>query len=296
MEVSMDQEIYQRLRAGQSGTLLLRDRALWRLNGPDRVRYLNGQVTNDVAVLAPGRACYAAVTTAKGRMVGDLFIGAGPEALYLDFDAAYEESIQGRLEKYLVADDAAFEKVEGWSLAHVFGAQPPEIPAGTERFSNPRFGLSGWDVWSPPGKSFSMGAQVGADVAEILRIEHGLARWGADMGEDTLPPEAGLDRHGIRYDKGCYVGQETIARIKSIGHVNRELKVLCVESGEAEAGADLLAEGKTAGKLTSVAMSPALQKGIALGYVHRQHAQVGAVLTTARAVLTVIEPPLSFHP
>ena len=97
--------------AGEALTAVLSPRALWRLTGPDAARYLNGQVTNDVASLADGHACYAAVCTAKGRMEGDVSIALQGGAFYLDADPILRESLGARLEKYLIADDAVFEDV-----------------------------------------------------------------------------------------------------------------------------------------------------------------------------------------
>src|SRR5271156_5696338 len=125
----MNLDVYRRILAGESQTAVLSPRALWRLTGPDAARYLNGQVTNDVAHLADGEACYAAVCTAKGRMEGDVSIARHGVEFYLDADLVLRESLGARLEKYLIADDAVFEDVsEVWSLSHVFGAAPPPAP------------------------------------------------------------------------------------------------------------------------------------------------------------------------
>src|SRR5476651_1206066 len=100
----MNLDTYRRILAGESLTALLSPRALWRLTGPDAARYLNGQVTNDVAGLMDGKACYAAVCTAKGRMEGDVSIALHASDFYLDADATLRESLGARLEKYLIAD------------------------------------------------------------------------------------------------------------------------------------------------------------------------------------------------
>jgi folate-binding protein YgfZ len=161
-------------------------------------------------------------------------------------------------------------------------------------FSNPRFGLPGHDVWHPSGVVAQMGSPVPDELVEVLRIEHGLPRWGADMNTDTLPPEAGLDRNGISYTKGCYIGQETIARIKSIGHVNKHL--VCLASPDATfaaPGTEIVAEGKPVGKVTSGVFSPALGKGLVLGYVPRALAQPGKNLEIAGTIYTIVPAPLT---
>ena len=122
---------YDRLLAGEALVFPLAPRALWRLTGPDSERYLNGQVTNDVAALPEGRACYAAVCTAKGRMEGDVFIARHAGEFYLDADAVLRESLGARLDKFLIADDAAFEDVsETWSVNHVLRARNPRERSG----------------------------------------------------------------------------------------------------------------------------------------------------------------------
>jgi len=293
--IPVNHDIYQSLRRGEIGSLPLPDRALWRLSGSDRVRYLNGQVTNDVARLKEGETLYAAVCTAKGRMTGDIFVGASTDALWIDADISLRESLGVRLEKYIIADDAVLEDVsDHWRVSHVFGSRKPEAKSGRFVSSNRRSGLAGFDVWQEGREFFHAGLAVPAEIAETLRLEHGLPRWGAEMTEETLPPEAGMDRNGISYTKGCYVGQETIARIKSIGHVNKQLVVL--ESSDKiapERGAELCVDDKVVGKITSSGFSPALEKGIALGYVQRQHAGDGQSFQCAGQILKMIEPPLS---
>src|ERR1700682_4115395 len=188
----MNLDTYRRILAGESLTVALSPRALWRLIGPDAARYLNGPVTNDVAGLADGKACYAAVCTAKGRMEGDVSITLHAGEFYLDADPALRESLGARLEKYLIADDAAFEDISDlWSLSHIFGTTPPPAPEAGFVIAYPRFGVPGHDVWVANRSPVIVGAIVEADVLETLRMEHGIPRWGAELTTATLPPEAG---------------------------------------------------------------------------------------------------------
>jgi folate-binding protein YgfZ len=291
----MNLDLYHRILSGESVTAVLVPRAMWRLTGPDAARYLNGQVTNDVPGLAEGHACYAAVCTAKGRMEGDLSIALHAGEFFLDADPALRESLGGRLEKYLIADDAVFEDISDlWSLSHVFGAQPPSSPATGFIIAYDRFGLPGHDIWIAGPGAAVVGATVEADVLQTLRLEHALPRWGAELTTTTLPPEAGphmLD--AISYTKGCYVGQETIARLKSVGHVNRTLVFLQSESEKFPApGAKLMLAEKEIGAVTTSGYSPRLEKGIALGYVQRAAATPGAVLQADGLNLTVASPLL----
>ncbi|HEV3271276.1 MAG TPA: glycine cleavage T C-terminal barrel domain-containing protein [Candidatus Methylacidiphilales bacterium] len=289
----MNLDAYHRILAGESLTALLLPRALWRLTGPDAERYLNGQATNDIAHLADSRACYAAVCTAKGRMEGDVSIARRAGEFYLDADLVLRESLGARLEKYLIADDALFEDVSDlWSLRHVFGATPPFAPEAGFVAAYARFGLPGHDVWVANPKAAVAGATVEADVIETLRLEHGIPRWGAELSMATLPPEAGPHMlAAISYTKGCYVGQETIARLKSVGHVNRSLVFLQSDSAAFPAvGARLKLSDHETGVVTSSGYSPRLEKGIALGYAQRQAAVSGASLQTGGLNLTVTAP------
>jgi folate-binding protein YgfZ len=289
----MNLAIYNRIVAGESLTCVLSPRALWRLTGPDATRYLNGQVTNDIAHLTDGRNCYAAVCTAKGRMEGDVSISRHAGDFYLDADAALRESLGARLEKYLIADDAAFEDISDlWSLSHVFGATPPSVPVGGFAISNARFGPPGHDIWLESADAFAVGDTVEPDVIETLRLEHGIPRWGAELTAMTLPPEAGPHMlKAISYTKGCYVGQETIARLKSVGHVNRSLVFLRGNSAAFPAsGTKLTQSEREVGSVTSSGYSPRLKQGIALGYAQRNAAVEGTPLEAGGLFVEVASP------
>jgi len=289
----MNLDLYHRILAGESLTFSLSPRALWLLTGPDRVRYLNGQVTSDVTTLADGQASYAAVCTAKGRMEGDLHIAAHGSEFYLDATAELRESLGQRLEKYLIADDAVFEDISDmWRLSHVFGAPTPDVPETSFVIANPRFGLPGHDVWIASSGSVIVGDSIPSDIIETLRLEHGLPRWGTELTTNTLPPEAGPEMlAAISYTKGCYVGQETIARLKSVGHVNRTL--VFMESASTSfppVGTKLKHGEKEVGIVTSAGASPRLGKGIALAYVAVSSATEGTALHADDWSLTVATP------
>jgi folate-binding protein YgfZ len=289
----MNLDIYRRILAGESLTFVLSPRALWRLAGPDAVRYLNGQVTNDVTRLRDGQASYAAVCTAKGRMEGDVSIAVHAGDFYLEADPVLRESLGARLEKYLIADDALLEDVsELWSLSHVFGTTPPVAPKGGFVVAHARFGVPGHDVWITGPDAVVAGAAVEADVIETLRLEHGIPRWGAELTANTLPPEAGPRLlNAISYTKGCYVGQETIARLKSVGHVNRELVFLKSDSAAfPAAGAKLFQDDHEVGAVTSSGYSPQLERGIALGYAQRRAVTEGTSLRADGLNLMVSAP------
>jgi folate-binding protein YgfZ len=289
----MNQEIYQRILAGEAATFVLAGQALWRLSGPDRERYLNGQVTQDIALIAENRALFAAVCTAKGRMEGAVWIAAHGDAFYLDADPALGESLGPRLEKYLIADDATFAAIsDEWTLSHVFGVTVPAVENGFV-VKNARFGPAGHDVWTTGTGATIVGESVDADVVETIRLEHAIPHWGAELTSQTLPPEGGpvmLD--AISYTKGCYVGQETIARLKSIGHVNRTLVMLQADGPEiVPAGTKLSTAEKEVGTITSGGFSPRVGTGIALAYLPPALATPGTSVQGAGMNFTVILPP-----
>jgi folate-binding protein YgfZ len=287
----MNLDVYHRILAGETLTFILAPRSLWRLSGPDALRYLNGQITADVTKLADGQGCYASVCTAKGRMEGDLFVARHGADFYLDAAFVLHESLGLRLEKYLIADDAAFEDLADlWTLHHVFGAPSPAVPEGGFSVPNSRYGLPGHDVWIPTDRGAALVEEtVAADVIETLRLENGIPMWGAELTQTTLPPEGGprlLD--SISYSKGCYVGQETIARLKSVGHVNRTLVFLRSDSSAAPLPATKLQQAdREVGVITSGGFSPRLECGIALGYLQRALAETGTEVVAGNIKLTV---------
>lgn len=285
-------------------------RAKLRLHGTDRVRFLNGQVTNDVRRLAGGGSLYACVVTAKGRLCADVFITAGADFLQLDAEVELRESLAARLERYVISDDVEITDVsDGFGLLHLPGgggavegwAAPVELTAGASRFGAPGSDLSCETAALPAMKALlaGLGYREGStEEAERLRIIAGVPRWGAELDENTLPPEAGLESRAISYEKGCYVGQEVISRLKSVGHVNRHLRRLRA-SAPLTPGATLHPADdptKEVGRVTSAVLDAAGDGGggcLALGYVRRGSEAPGTRLRTASGEVEVVGPPLS---
>lgn len=267
----------------RGGIADLSSRLKLRLSGADRVRFLNGQVTANVTRLASGHAMPACITTAKGRLCGEAILHTTADTILIDADAALRESLPSRLEKYVVADDVTLEDAtDDLRLVHILGNVAPgadltDAAVSVDRAH--RFGRDGWDLVLRPEVFESLWPAMIAsavvlddELQEIIRIEAGIPRWGLELDENTLPPEAGLDRTHIDYHKGCYVGQEVISRLKSVGHVNRELTGFISRGDALEIGARLFAPGDDEhpiGTLTSVAFSFALEKPVALGYLKR---------------------------
>jgi folate-binding protein YgfZ len=289
------------------------------LTGADRVRFLHGQVTNDVKRLTVGHGCYAAVTTAKGKMESDLNVFNLADELLLDFEPGLTGKITQRLEKYIVADDVQIVDVAPhYGLLSVQGAKAeeavsalgifPEIPTrpfqsmkisdatlGEIYLANhSRLGLAGFDLFVPTNSLAAVadkliaaarligGRACGWQAFETARIETGIPRFGADMDETNIPLECGVESRAISYNKGCYIGQEVINRIHSIGHVNKELRRLQFADDLPALpvkGDKLFHADKEIGYITSAVRSPMLKATVALSYVRREANALGTELT-----------------
>lgn len=231
----------------------LSSRAKFRLSGSDHIRYLNGQVTNDVRRAKANETLYACVTDAKGRIAGDVFIHTKEETLLLDAEPDLRETLGMRLERYIVADDVELADVtEKWQLWHVWGGNDV---AGLR--SN-RFGVDGVDVWLPATAEtpvFDSKPVLSDPDLETWRILQRVPRWPHELNAETFPPEAGLEARVMDFAKGCYIGQETLSRIKTTGKMPRELIAFECET-PAEAGDELWGD-TIVGRVTSATQHPA---------------------------------------
>jgi len=301
-----------------AGVLDLSFRGQLCLTGADRVRFLNGQVTNDVKSLRTGEGCYAALVTAKGKMQSDLNIYCLQDELLLDFEPGLTATVLQRLEKYIIADDVQVVDVAGhYGLLSVQGPQADavvrglglsnDLPATPFSFvkvadatlgeiylmNQPRLRTSGFDLCVPTAALGAVadkliaalksagGCACGWQALEMARIEAGIPRFGADMDETNIPLEAGLENRAVSFTKGCYIGQEVIARIRTYGHVAkalRGLRLACDLKTLPVKGDKLFHAGKEVGYVTSALASPMYQATIALGYVRREHNQIGTEL------------------
>jgi tRNA-modifying protein YgfZ len=252
-----------------------------RFTGADRVRYLNGQVTNDVRKLSADGALWACVTNHKGKLEALISMHLGEhEDIFIDAPAVLRDMLPGRLEKYIIADDVTMEDVsESTVQVHLLGETCPPLPAGARALASQRYGVHGWDVWAPVSERHALlSLAPTTDLVEVerLRIEHGIPAWESELAQDIFPSEAGLETWAVDYHKGCYIGQEVISRLKSVGKVNRHLRVLNLFKGPPlQVGWELYAESPTSekawGTITSVS-------GKALGYVRREYAELGTLL------------------
>jgi tRNA-modifying protein YgfZ len=272
----MTSDLFQAIT--QNGAAVnLSTRAKLRLTGVDRVRYLNGQVTNDVRRAKADEALYTCVTDAKGRIAGDVFVHATTDALLLDAEPGLRESLGLRLERYIVADDVELTDVtEEWQLWHVWGAT---APVGVK---SDRFGMPGVDVWLPVGETFEPACLVLNDTdLETWRILQKVPRWPNELNAETFPPEAGLETRAMDFFKGCYIGQEVLSRIKTTGKMPREM--IAFETETTVHVGDEICTDKTVGTVTSVTMQPVTGFTVGLGMV-RQGA-IGSDLTVSGTVL-----------
>ena len=243
-------------------------RSRLRLTGSDRVAFLQGQCTNDITRLGAGESCYAAFLNAKGKMRGEGHVICLADAFLLEANPGLGPS----LEKFIITEDVAIEDVTATLGEWLVVRQPGvALPSKAVTFQHPLgLGVIGDGL---------MTETINVETLEVLRIEAAVPQWGVDMDESTIPNEAGLEARAISYDKGCYIGQETIARIKTYGHVNRRLVQMAL-TGESlpSRGEKLLVEGREAGQVTSAARSARLGKLLALGYVRREFATAGIKL------------------
>ena len=303
---TMTNEHVKTLREG-AGARLAPELLTLRVRGPDRVRYLDGMLSNHVAKLAPGEVMRAVKATPKGKVEGVLRVRATEDTIFLDLLEVVAERVAGAMVKLLIMDDATLEDATpGRDVVQVFGPKAVEalaaigvdVAASSTMTSkvigdrtvvrDDRFGVPGFDVFVPVGEgarlleSLTRSGVVGIDDAtlDVLRIEAGVPLDGQDIDDDTIPLEAGLDE-ALCFTKGCYVGQETIARAHNLGGVKHRLVGLEVlGDGAPPVGAVLVAEGadKDAGEITSVAYSPTLDRILALGYVRVAHEAPGTPL------------------
>ncbi len=221
-----------------SPTVARRPRAFLRVAGPDAADYLQRMVSNDVEALAVGEACDALLLTAKARVIAPLrVLRRGEEDFLVLTEPELGDTVRTQLLRTRFAARVEVEPEEHESWLVLGGEEVlDDRPAGDE---------------------------VGEEELERWRIETGIPRWGREIDGQILPAEAGLDETHISFSKGCYPGQEPIARQRYRGKVNRKLRVLEVE-GDATPGTELVLDGKTVGRITSAV------PGVALGYVRTE--------------------------
>ena len=305
------------------------DRVQLRAHGRDPVKMIQGLISNDIENAAPDRAVYASMLTPKGRMIADLRVLRQPDgSLLLDLDGAALEGTRAHLKKFVPPLFAKFETpVPALRVLGVYGPQahalvraaaqldvPDDAPEdlvlrGTELFglTTREAGVTGIDLFVDGARADALHDAIVAAGAtpsslttlDLLRIEAGRPRWGAELDAERIPLEAGLLERAISTGKGCYTGQEVIIRILHRGHVNWHLRGLLLGDAPAPpAGTELAAEtgGKAIARVTSTAQSPALAQTIALAYVRREVQPGSEIRLPDGAPARVVELPFQVQP
>ena len=279
-------ERLRRLRT-EGGLKFFQSRTRLTFRGADTVRYLNGQISNNVLSASVDRSVEACVLTAKGKLCGVVRVWPAGDEWEMDAEAGEGETLRNRFERYIIADDVVCEERPGGvNLCHVFGpaAEAAIFPCGVR---TSRVGTPGIDAFGDASEQRqgvdslkAAGVLEATDVEwDVLRISACVPAWGLELNEDRLPAEAGLDQTAVDFFKGCYVGQEVVSRIRSVGRVNRELRLLVIEALHPPApGGELLAGDTVVGLLTSVAVDFDLSRTVALGYVKHPHESGGTRL------------------
>jgi folate-binding protein YgfZ len=274
------------------------DRAKFIVRGSEAADFLQGQVSNDVEALEAGSGCYATVLTHKGKLRTDLRILRDEDSFWLDTEAIGHAVLEHMLRTYSLGRDVQFEDLtESRALLSLVGPAARERldaapPAEEHAFVRGEHGtyvatLLGVDVIAAPGTTLEV-EPVSEEAGECLRIEAGRPRLGYDMDADTIPQEAGINERAVSFTKGCYLGQETVARLHYKGKPNRHLRGLRL-SEPAERGTDILLGERVVGRLGSTCVSPRLGP-IALALVRRE-AELGATVEVGGAPAEVVRLP-----
>ena len=261
-----------------------------RIVGADRVRFLNGQTTNDVRHANARSTQESCVLNAKGQLDAHLFLFATTDAIWISADAELREQLPARLERYVIADDVKIDDVtDDFALFHFLSAPLPEVVGAEFGLKSHRLTNDGWDFWfrtTEREKLLSALAAVyepiGLDEWKILRVENGIPQWGRELTSKIIPPEVNLERRAIDYEKGCYIGQEVISRMKMSGQARQRLCGLISEQKEElSSGMSLAAGGKVVGQITSAVFSKRLKAPIALALIKRGFNEPGTKLVGA---------------
>lgn len=306
-----------------AGVYDLSARAKILLIGADRVRWLNGMVTNNVRDLAFGYGVYAFLLNPQGHILGDLYAYHRGEYLLVDTEASQLERMVATFERYIIMDEVEIRKpggelatlgITGPRAAEVLRAAGFEVPelatlqvadlvwqdADVTLVRQEAEQVLSYEIWLASAHVSRLrealakagAVPVGAEAQELYRIALGLPRYGADIRERDLPQETGQFR-ALNFNKGCYVGQEIVERIRSRGNVHRRFTGLEVAGPLPPPGARILAQGREIGEVTSAAVLP-LPEGertVALGYIRREAAAKGQAVEIGTAHATVSELP-----
>lgn len=304
---------YQAVRSG-AGLVDFSFRGMLQLTGGERLRWLNGQITNEVTALKRGEGCLAAALTAKGHLLAELAVYGLEDAVWIDLDRGRLEAVQSAFDRHIIADDVQVADVSA-RFAHLMVAGPAATRALTAALGQEmadlapwhhresrlgevpvRVGASRWlrlpgfDLLIPTeaagaawrhilrhGSAAGL-RPVGTTALEWLRVEAGWPWFGVDYDENGLVMESLTPNH-VSFTKGCYVGQEVVIRVEHQGHLNKRLCGLRVTGETVPApGTPIVLGDRTVGRVTSAVRSPALGRVIVLGHLRRECWQPGTAL------------------
>ncbi len=297
----------------------LSHRGLLQFTGPDRISFLQGMLSNDLRPLKTFDGQYATLLNQQGKVLADLRVLCALNSLYLDFWENLGDRIIEHLNRYLVADEVEIADRSGeyatlalqgpnaeTLLRKVTG--PAELPTQLAHHGMINLegaavcvvrashaGEPGFDLIIPNAAVESIARRltdsgnqfgvrwVGHEAQNLLRVEAGIPRYGIDFNEENLLLEVGLE-NAVSFNKGCYLGQEVVERIRSRGHVNRKLCGLSLDGQTPAASGDMIqVDGKEIGRVTSSVVSPRLKRSIALGYLQKDFWNAGTAVTVKRA-------------
>ena len=269
------------------------ERAKLRFSGPQAAWFLHQVLTQAFEDIQPGDARDAAMITTHGRMTGYLEVLATEDAILAHFEPELADTLPEAIRRYVFATQVEIEDVtDDFGLVLAVGATwseaAAEVAGGSPLHPTTSLGVPAGYVWSPRSeadvilRALEETGAVRTHEAELegIRVTNGVARWGREMDEKTFPQEAAIDDRSVHFDKGCYLGQEAMAKIHFRGKVNRRLAQLSTD-GRLSPGTDLQVEGARVGRVTSVA------GGKALGIV-KHTIEPGAVVTSGDVDVKVI--------
>ncbi|NIL96226.1 MAG: folate-binding protein [Planctomycetales bacterium] len=301
------------------------DRTLIEVCGADRVNFLHNFTTNDIKALPPGRGCELFVTDVKGKTRGHGIVLCRPDSLVLETTAGQAQQLIGHLDHYLLREQVTLvDRSHQWTqrllvgpqaaatLEACFSIDPPQQPLDHATFAleGQELLLYRTDFFGPDGfcllglmeivcqaaeRLAGRAVPCGSTAVDTVRLEAGTPWYGVDIHDDNLPQEVARDQRAISFTKGCYLGQETVARIDALGHVNR---ILCGVRFTAPApdvpatGTRLLSQEKTVGLVSSATYSPQLAAPLALAYLSRGHERPGTRLDSGSGPAEVVGLPL----
>ena len=313
------------LRSG-CGVYDLAWRRYFTISGRDRVRWLNGMISNNVRDLQPGHGVYAFVLNPQGHILGDLYIYNRGDDFVLETDAAQADKLYPHLKRFIIMDQVEFKPAEEWDAIGLQGPKAEDIlrAAGVQlsalqplQLADVKSGATKatlvrgdhplsptYEVWLASDQAPALwdalvkagAAPIGAEAVELARIGAGIPLYGQDIRERDLPQETGQMR-ALSFTKGCYIGQEIVERIRARGSLHRGFTGFRIVEGPLPApGSKVQAGGKDVGEITSTAMLPGREGkvAVALGYVRKEAGAPGATVEIGTSRARVEALPFTF--